>query len=100
MIGRDGKRPLVVSSPVCSHRDMKWRYPCMKLRTKLALTAAALVVVIGCVTNEAGRRTLMPLVSQNEEMQLGLNSFEQLKKETPISADPAANDMVRRVGER
>jgi predicted Zn-dependent protease len=33
-------------------------------------------------------------------MQLGLTSFEQLKKETPISKDAAANALVQKVGKR
>ena len=33
-------------------------------------------------------------------MQLGLTSFDQLKKETPISRDPAANALVQKVGKR
>jgi len=65
----------------------------------LGLSLASIITWIGCVTNEAGRSQLM-LVSQADEMQLGLNSFSQLKKDTPISQDPAANEMVRRVGER
>lgn len=56
-------------------------------------------VLVGCVTNEAGRKQLM-LVSSGEMTQLGLSSFDQMKKETPISKDPAANQLVRSVGER
>ena len=63
------------------------------------LGALGIALLAGCVTNEAGRRQLM-LISGTEEMQLGLSSFEQLKKETPVSRDPAANELVRRVGER
>lgn len=33
-------------------------------------------------------------------MQLGLSSFEQIKKEMPISNDPAINAMVQRVGKQ
>jgi predicted Zn-dependent protease len=33
-------------------------------------------------------------------MQLGLASFDQIKKETPISHDPAANALVQKVGKR
>jgi predicted Zn-dependent protease len=40
------------------------------------------------------------LVSAGEEAQLGLTSFDQVKKETPISHDAAANAMVQRVGQR
>ena len=66
----------------------------------LGMAALALsVFLVSCVTNEAGRRQLM-LVSSSEITQLGLNSFEQMKTNMPISKDPAANDLVRRVGER
>lgn len=40
----------------------------------------------------------MNLVSEGEEMQLGLSSFEQLKKETPVDRDPQLNAMLQRVG--
>jgi predicted Zn-dependent protease len=66
---------------------------------RLFLAGIFLAGPIGCVTNEAGRKTLM-LVSQQEEMQLGLNSFQQMKTNTPISKDPQANAMVQRVGDR
>ena len=66
----------------------------------LALTAASLLLVTGCQTvGETGRKQLV-LVSSSEEMQLGLQSFDQLKKETPINRDPAINAMVQRVGQR
>jgi predicted Zn-dependent protease len=42
----------------------------------------------------------LSLVSADQEMQLGLTSFEQLKKDTPISNDPAANALVQKVGKR
>jgi metalloendopeptidase OMA1, mitochondrial len=59
-----------------------------------------LVLMPGCVTNpETGRRQLM-LISGSDEMQLGVSSFQEMKKETPISKDPEANAMLRRVGER
>lgn len=33
-------------------------------------------------------------------MQLGLSAFQQMKKSTPVSRDPAVNAMVQRVGRR
>jgi len=48
---------------------------------------------------ETGRKQLV-LLSPGEEMQLGLQSFEQMKKETPISKDPAVNALVQKVGGR
>lgn len=46
-----------------------------------------------------GRRDIN-LVSAQQEMQLGLTSFDQIKKETPVSKDPAANALVQRVGKQ
>jgi len=54
----------------------------------------------GCTTvPETGRRQVM-LLSQGEEIQLGLSSFNQLKKDTPISKNTAANALLQRVGGR
>jgi metalloendopeptidase OMA1, mitochondrial len=39
-------------------------------------------------------------ISADQEMQLGLSSFDQLKTNTPINHDPALNAMVQRVGRR
>ncbi len=39
-------------------------------------------------------------VSADQEVSLGLSSFDQLKKDTPINHDPALNAMVQRVGQR
>lgn len=48
---------------------------------------------------ETGRRQLN-LVSADQEMQLGLTSFEKLKQETPVSRDRAANELLQKVGRR
>ena len=45
-------------------------------------------------------RSQLNLLSAGEEMQLGLTSFEQTKKDTPISKDPAANALLQKVGRR
>src|SRR5262249_10291495 len=39
-------------------------------------------------------------ISASEEMQLGLTSFDQVKKDTPINHDPTVNATVQRVGKR
>ena len=57
-------------------------------------------LINGCTTvDETGRKQLR-LVSPSQEMQLGLSSFEELKKQTPISKDAEANALVQRVGAR
>ncbi len=63
------------------------------------LTAIPFFSFIGCSTTETGRRQLN-LVSQEQEMQLGLTAFDEMKKETPISKDREANALVSRVGAR
>ena len=66
----------------------------------LALTGALAVVLVSCSTVPMTGRKQFNFISADEEMQLGLSSFEELKKSTPISRDPAANAMVQRVGQR
>ena len=59
-----------------------------------------LLLVAGCATvPETGRRQVM-LVSGAQATQLGLSSFEQMKKEQPISKNAAANALVQKVGQR
>lgn len=53
-----------------------------------------------CTTvKETGRRQLM-LISPSQETQLGMTAFQGLKKEQPVSSDPAAKSLVERVGRR
>jgi len=60
----------------------------------------AMGVFAGCATNpESGRSQLM-LVSPGQETQMGLATFDQIKRQEKISADPAANARVQRVGRR
>jgi predicted Zn-dependent protease len=58
------------------------------------------IILIGCSTAPVTGRRQLKLVSAGQETQLGLSSFEQLKTNTPISHDSAANAMVQRVGKR
>ena len=68
---------------------------------KFLMAAMVISLMAGCVTNpETGRRQLLGLVSEGEMSQLGLSSFNQMKKEVPISRDARANEMVQRVGKR
>ncbi|HTL57998.1 MAG TPA: M48 family metallopeptidase [Candidatus Limnocylindrales bacterium] len=62
--------------------------------------AIATMLCVSCTTVPVTGRHELNLVSSDQEMQLGLSSFEQLKKDTPISHDPALNALVQRVGER
>lgn len=66
----------------------------------LGLWACLFFFVAGCaIVPETGRKQVM-LVSGEQETQLGLSSFNQLKKEQPISKDVAATALVQKVGKR
>ena len=70
----------------------------MKLLATFTLAIGLLLP--GCLTvPETGRRQVM-LISSQQEMQLGFSAFQQVKKETPASRDPAITAMVQRVGRR
>lgn len=64
------------------------------------LLAVALLLAAGCTTvSETGRKQVM-LISSEQETQLGLTSFNQLKKEQPISKNAAVVAQVQKVGKR
>jgi predicted Zn-dependent protease len=77
---------------------MKTTLPSRFVAFGLALLAAAFLA--GCTTVPVTGRSQLNLMSPGQEMQLGLTSFEQLKKETPVSKDAAANALVQKVGKR
>ncbi|RMF16925.1 MAG: M48 family peptidase [Candidatus Dadabacteria bacterium] len=60
------------------------------------LSCAALVIggLVACATTPTGRKQLR-LVPASTMEALGVQSFEQIKQEEPISQDPAANRYVR-----
>ncbi len=62
--------------------------------------AGALLLGPGCQTVPVTGRTQFNVISSAEESELGLRSFEQLKKEAAINHDPAVNAAVQRVGKR
>ena len=66
----------------------------------LIAAAAPLLLTWGCSTVPVTGRHQLNVVSAGQETQLGLTSFNQLKKDTPINHDPALNEMVQRVGKR
>jgi metalloendopeptidase OMA1, mitochondrial len=68
--------------------------------SRLAFIAAICLWLSGCTTVPVTGRRELNFISSDQEMQLGLTSFDQLKKETPINHDPAINAMVQRVGKR
>jgi metalloendopeptidase OMA1, mitochondrial len=66
----------------------------------LLLAGLMTAVLSGCDTVPVTGRSQFNLMSPGQEMQLGLTSFNQLKKDTPICKDPAVNALVQKVGRR
>jgi predicted Zn-dependent protease len=93
-----GRRIPLVSHPSASSRRRLRRG--FETGLRLLCLFAAVAGLTGCVTNpETGRRQLL-LVPESQMTALGLNSFNQMKKEVPISKDAQANQLVQRVGQR
>lgn len=70
---------------------------------KLHMRWSALIltaILVGCSTVPITGRRQLSLVSAGEETQLGLASFNEMKKEMPISKDAGINAMVQRVGKK
>ena len=71
----------------------------MKYLKRLACVSA-FAVLIGCaVVPETGRRQIM-LISPEQETQMGLASFAQVKEQERVSSDPKYNAQVERIGRR
>lgn len=66
----------------------------------LGVAACAIVLLAGCSTVPVTGRHELNFISSDQEMTLGLSSFDQLKKDTPVNHEPGVNAMVERVGRR
>ena len=71
-----------------------------RLAAGVLLVLSACVFFTGCTTvPETGRRQFN-FMTPGDEMQLGLSEFDKMKKDVPISKDPAANALLQKVGKR
>jgi predicted Zn-dependent protease len=57
------------------------------------------LVLLGCTTVPYTNRSRLMVMSESEDIALGLEAYKQILAEEKISKDAAANRMVRRVGE-
>lgn len=62
--------------------------------------ATLIAALTACQTVPLTGRSQLILISEAEETSLGLRSYEQVLKESTLSADPQINEMVKRVGSR
>lgn len=73
----------------------------MKNFSPLSLSLLASVLFMNaCSTVPYTNRKQFNLVSESEESQLGLQAFDEVKKKSPISKDPAINAQIQRVGQK
>src|SRR4051812_12516226 len=75
---------------------LNWTKPTVAL---LALLTSAMLWT-GCSTVPVTGRSQLNLISQDEEMKLGLASFDQMKKEVPVSQDVYSKALVEKVGKK
>ncbi|MEO5958923.1 MAG: M48 family metallopeptidase [Opitutaceae bacterium] len=61
---------------------------------------AAMLTLAGCYTNPVTGRKSLVLLSQGQELTLGQESFTSIRQKEKVSADPALNARVSRVGKR
>jgi predicted Zn-dependent protease len=66
----------------------------------LARAAAAALLAAGCQHVPYTNRSHLVLIPASEEASLGETSYKQALSEAKVSNDPAANALLRRVGER
>jgi metalloendopeptidase OMA1, mitochondrial len=70
------------------------------LKATIPFVALVLALLTGCTTvNETGRKQLM-FITPDQEAQMGVQAFSQMKTSEKISADPAANARLQRIGRR
>lgn len=64
------------------------------------LCFALIATLIACTTTPITGRRQLNFIGGEQETQLGLTAFEEIKQETPISRDPQLNALLQRVGSR
>ena len=75
--------------------------PRFLLRPPTVLTGlAVLATAIACSTVPITGRHQLILLTEGEERQMGLSSYQQVLKKSRLSSDPVATEQVRRVGRR
>jgi len=64
------------------------------------IISVALAILAGCYVNPVTGRSYTVLTSVGQEVKLGAQAFDGIKKEEKISRDPQANARVRRIAGR
>src|SRR2546430_10244695 len=70
------------------------------LAAPATIVLAALATTISCATVPGTGRHQLLLLSEGQEVQMGLDAYRQVLKKSKLSTDPVATEQVRRVGRR
>src|SRR2546425_4453750 len=70
------------------------------LAAPVTIVLAALVAMVSCATVPLTGRHQLLLLSEGQEVQMGLDAYREVLKKSKLSTDPAATEQVRRVGRR
>ena len=88
-------RPRNASGKLASNMNNR-----LRLSFYLLACLVPILATTGCTTVPVTGRHELNFISSDQEITLGLSSFDQLKKDTPINHDPSINAVVERVGRR
>ncbi|HEY1107365.1 MAG TPA: M48 family peptidase, partial [Opitutaceae bacterium] len=69
-------------------------------RFLLPTCVATLLALAGCYTNPVTGRQSIVVISPNEEITLGAQSFQDIRSKEKVSTDAAANARIQRIGQR
>ena len=72
----------------------------MKRSYALGLVASVALYVAGCYTNPVTGRQSLVLISEGQELQLGEQSFNEIRSQEKVSKDPAQNARIKKIGDR
>src|SRR5207237_5759025 len=67
---------------------------------RVALVTTVLAAAVACATVPVTGRRQVILLSEGEERQMGLSSYQEVLKKSRLSSDAVATEQVRRVGRR
>lgn len=70
------------------------------MKNRVFVLLGLVLLLAACATVPITGRKQLNFIPAGQELQLGLASFEQIKKEVPVSQNRAANELVQKVGHR
>lgn len=72
----------------------------MQSRRRPVLLGAAALLLAACATVPLTGRSQLLILPEGEEVRMGRQAYQEILKKEKVSTDPAANDLVGKVGRR